>query len=168
MKLPTKGIDESLHGLGGIEEFPSKNRVFSKREKLKNVNPKELVNPSDLALIKAVWIHHKELGKPPKSRAPKLVKPKTKVITREENDPLNLTQDRNPGGHKENRASFPNQIQHKVSIIHGSNPTLEKRGRKNRGRIRQCTGGAVSRKEKHMQCCFPPLPFNLLTSLAKD
>ena len=105
------------------------------------------MNPSDLALIKAVWIHHKELGKPPKSRAPKLVKPKTKVITREENDPLNLTQDQNPGGHKEDRASFPNQIQHKVSIIHGSNPTLEKRGRKNRER-EEAHGGEVSRKEK--------------------
>ena len=46
---------------------------------------------------------------------------------------MNLTQDRNPGGHKEDRVSFPNQIQYKVSIIHGSNPTLEKRGRKNRG-----------------------------------
>ena len=45
---------------------------------------------------------------------------------------MNLTQDRNPGGHKEERASFPNQIQYKVSIIHGSNPTLVKRGRKNR------------------------------------
>ena len=87
-------------------------------QKCKNVNSRELVNPSDLALIKVVWIHHKELGKPPKSRAPKLVKPKTKVITREENDPLYLTQDRNPGGHKEDRASFPNQIQYKVSKIH--------------------------------------------------
>ena len=46
---------------------------------------------------------------------------------------MNLTQDRNPEGHKEDRAYFPNQIQYKVSIIHGSNPTLDKRGRKNRG-----------------------------------
>ena len=30
-----KGIDESLHGLGGIEEFPSKNGVFLEREKLR-------------------------------------------------------------------------------------------------------------------------------------
>ena len=93
------------------------------------------MNPSDLALIKAVWIHHKELGKPPKSRAPKLVKPKTKVI----NDPLNLTQDRNPEGHKEGRASFPIQSQYKVSKIHTPNPTLEKRGRKNRERGRRRT-----------------------------
>ena len=73
VNMSTEGINESLHGLGGIEEFPSKNGVFSKR---KNVNSRELVSPSDLVLIEAVWIHHKELGKPSKSRAPKLVKPK--------------------------------------------------------------------------------------------
>jgi hypothetical protein len=56
-------------------------------QKRKNVNSRKLVNPSDLALIKVVWIHHKELGNPPKSRSPKLVKPKMKVITREEYDP---------------------------------------------------------------------------------
>ena len=123
---------------------------FSKKNN--NINSRELVNPSDLALIKAVWIHHKELGKPPKSRAPKLVKPKTKVITREENDPLNLTQDRNPGGHKEDRASFPNQIQHKVSIIHGSNPTLEKRGRKNRERGRRRTEERSPEKKSAHPC----------------
>ena len=47
-------------------------------QKRKNVNSRELVNPSDLGLIEAVWIHHKELEKPPKSRAPKLVKSKRK------------------------------------------------------------------------------------------
>ena len=30
VNMSTEGIDESLHGLGGIEEFPSKNGVFSK------------------------------------------------------------------------------------------------------------------------------------------
>ena len=85
VNMSTKGIDESLHEMGGIADISSKNGVFKKKNK--NVNSRELVNPSDLALIKAVWIHHKELGKPSKSRAPKLVKPKTKVITREKNDP---------------------------------------------------------------------------------
>ena len=33
--MSTEGIDESLHGLGGIEEFPSKNGVFSKMQKLR-------------------------------------------------------------------------------------------------------------------------------------
>ena len=38
----------------------------------------------------------------------------------------------NPGGHKEGMASFPIQSQYKVSNLHGSNPTLEKKERKNR------------------------------------
>jgi len=35
VNIPTKGIDESLDGLGGIEEFPSKNGVFSRTQKLR-------------------------------------------------------------------------------------------------------------------------------------
>ena len=31
--MSTEGIDESVHGLGGIEEFPSKNGVFSRTQK---------------------------------------------------------------------------------------------------------------------------------------
>ena len=31
--MSTEGIDESIHGLGGIEEFPSKNGVFSRTQK---------------------------------------------------------------------------------------------------------------------------------------
>jgi len=30
--MSTEGIDESLQGLGGIEEFPSKNGVFSRTQ----------------------------------------------------------------------------------------------------------------------------------------
>jgi len=52
VNLPTKGIDDSLHGLRGIDEKPSKKGVFSKREMLKNFDPKELVNPRGFALGK--------------------------------------------------------------------------------------------------------------------
>jgi len=52
VNLLTKGIDDSLHGLRGIDEKPSNNRVFSKREKFKNNDPKELVNPRGFALGK--------------------------------------------------------------------------------------------------------------------
>ena len=73
--MSTKGIDESLHEME--ESLISRARTgFS--QKRKNVNSRELVNPNDLGLIVAVWIHHKELGKPPKSHAPKLVKSKRK------------------------------------------------------------------------------------------
>jgi hypothetical protein len=39
--MSTEGIDESLHEMRGIEEFPSKNRVFSRREKLRFERPCE-------------------------------------------------------------------------------------------------------------------------------
>ena len=34
--MTTKGIDESLHGLGGIEKIPSKIGVFSRTQKLRS------------------------------------------------------------------------------------------------------------------------------------
>ena len=52
VNIPTKGINDSLHSLRGIDEIPSMNGVFSKRETLKNVDPKELVNPRGFALGK--------------------------------------------------------------------------------------------------------------------
>ena len=56
---------------------------------------------------------------------------------------MNLMQDQNPEGHKEDRASFPNQIQYKVSKIHSPNPTLENgKGGREEGR-----GGARERGE---------------------
>ena len=67
---------------------------------------------------------------------------------------MNLMQDQNPGGHKEDRASFPNQIQYKVSKIHTPNPTLEKRkgGRKERkeeeGARREEEGGVLTRQKE--------------------
>ena len=33
--MSMEGIDESLHGLGGIEEFPNKNGVFLRTQKLR-------------------------------------------------------------------------------------------------------------------------------------
>ena len=45
VNIPTKGIDDSLHGLRGIDEIPSTNGVFSKHEKFKNFYLKEPVNP---------------------------------------------------------------------------------------------------------------------------
>ena len=75
------------------------------------------------------------------------VKIKTWLMEGKRRTKLNRIQ--NPGGHKEGRASFPIQSQYKVSKIHGSNPTLEKRGRKNREREREeVHGGEISRKEK--------------------
>ena len=62
MNLPTKGIDDSLHVLRGIDEKPSKNWVFSKRGKLKNEDPNELVISRGFALGKRSTNHVKKLG----------------------------------------------------------------------------------------------------------
>ena len=110
------------------------------------------MKPSDLGLIEAVWIHHKELGKPPKSRAQESTKEnriRHKLSTRR----TRLKRNQNPGGHKEGRASFPIQSQYKDSKIHSSNPTLEEKGRKNiregewrtggRGRWRRAGRGSI-------------------------
>jgi hypothetical protein len=52
VNISTRGIDDSLHGLRGIDKNSSKNGVFSKQETLKNNDPKELVNSRSLALGK--------------------------------------------------------------------------------------------------------------------
>ena len=39
--MSTEGINESLLDLGGIEEFPSKNGVFSKTQKLRFVETRD-------------------------------------------------------------------------------------------------------------------------------
>ena len=50
VNIPIKGIDESLHGLGGIEDLAIKNGVFSRNvKKHKNFDPRELVIPRGFA-----------------------------------------------------------------------------------------------------------------------
>ena len=49
VNISTEGIDESLHGFGRIEEFPSKNGVFSRTQ---NFDSRELVIPRSFALGK--------------------------------------------------------------------------------------------------------------------
>ena len=51
VNMSRKEMDESLHEMGVIADISSKNGVFSKN---KNVKSRELVNHSDLVLIKAV------------------------------------------------------------------------------------------------------------------
>ena len=41
VNMTTEGIDESLHGLGGIEEIPSKIGVFSRTQKLRIEDARE-------------------------------------------------------------------------------------------------------------------------------
>jgi len=69
---------------------------------------------------------------------------KIKTWLMEDKRRTKLIRIQNPGGHKEGRASFPIQSQYKVSNLHGSNPTLEKKEKKNReekGERRLVKGG---------------------------
>jgi len=52
VNVSTRGIDDSLHDLRGIDENSSKSGVFSKPETLKKFDPKKLVNSRRLALGK--------------------------------------------------------------------------------------------------------------------
>ena len=102
----------------------------------KNVNSRELVKPSDLGLIEAVWIHHKELGKPPKSRAQESTK-ENRIHHKQSTRRTRLKQNQTPREHKEERASFPDQSPYKVSRIHTSNPT-PREGREEEQEGREC------------------------------
>ena len=64
----------------------------------------------------------------------KCIKTKMKIHHKKhKRDGIGLIQ--KPRGHKEDRASFPNQIQYKLSQIHGQNYSKERnRGRKTQGR----------------------------------
>ena len=64
----------------------------------------------------------------------KCIKTKTKIHHKKhKRDGIGLIQ--KPRGHKEDRASFPNQIQYKLSQIHGQIYSKERnRGRRTQGR----------------------------------
>ena len=60
---------------------------------------------------------------------------------------MKLMQIQKPGGHKEVRASFPDQFQYKVSKIHSPKSYSKERKEEQRER-EEAHGGEVSRKEK--------------------
>ena len=70
---------------------------------------------------------------------------RTKIHHTKDIQSTRLIQIQKPRGHKEERASFPNQSQYKVSKIHTPNPTpREEEGRKNREGGRRTGEGAAS------------------------
>ena len=85
-----------------------------------------------MALSKERWIHHKELGKPPKSRALKLVKPKTKSSKTKHKSyeiELNSKPRREQGG--------LGQLSQSVSIQKLKKPYLESYHREEKGGTRK-------------------------------
>ena len=141
MNVSTEGIDESLHGLGEIEEFPSKNGVFSRIEKLRSESARESEGISTrLEVLGSLQGVTKTTRTNSTTRAQES---KTKIEFQSNNarKRKELRQDQNPGGHKEGRASFPDLSTYKVSRIHGSNPREERWSRETgRRRWRQAQG----------------------------
>ena len=79
MNIPTKRIDESLHGLGGIEEFPSKNGVFLEREKLRFEKTRDSVGFSTrLGGLESL----QRVTQSPQTRAQRTNKVKSKFIAK--------------------------------------------------------------------------------------
>ena len=105
----TEGIDESLHGLGGIEEFPSKNGVFSITQKSPIEGTRDsgefstrldgLEAPQGVKnhLETTLNLMHKEHNG------------RTKIHHTKDIQSTRLIQIQKPRGHKEERASFPDQ-----------------------------------------------------------
>ena len=110
----TEGIDKSLHGLGGIEEIPSKNGVFSRTQKHQFEGACESEGFSTRL---------EGLGTPPRSHENnknQLLTLRTRIDNENRNSTKQgtkrkgLRRDQNPGGHNEGRASFPDQFTYKV------------------------------------------------------
>ena len=113
--MSTEGIDESLHGLGGIEEFPSKNGVFSRTQKLRFEKTRDSWGFSTRldtleSLQRVMWSSRNNLS----SRAQESTN-EIEILFKESTRRRNSNRNRKPRGHKEGRASFPKQIQYKVS-----------------------------------------------------
>ena len=79
VNIPTKGIDESLHGLGGIVEFPSKNGVFLEHEKLRFEKTRDSVGFSTrLGGLESL----QRITQSSQTRAPRINKANSKFIAK--------------------------------------------------------------------------------------
>ena len=114
----TEGIDELLHGLGEIDEILSKIGVFSRTPKLQFEGARESegfrARQDGLGTPQGVT---KSSRTTPSTRAHESTR-KNRIHPKQSTKRTRFTPIQNPGGHKEDRASFPNQIHSKVSTIH--------------------------------------------------
>ena len=121
--MSSKGIDESLHGLGEIEEFPCKNGVFSRTQKLRFGKIRDSGGfGTRLDGLEALQGITKSSRNHSSSRAQESKK-ENRIRHKQSTRRMRSKRNQIPGGHKEGRASFPIQSQYKDSRIHGSNPT---------------------------------------------
>ena len=109
----TEGIDESLHGLGGIEENWSKNRVFLRTQKLQFEGARESegfrARQDGLGTPQGVTKSSRTM---PSTRARESTR-ENRIHPKQSTKRTRVTRIQNPGGHKEDWASFPTQSLYK-------------------------------------------------------
>ena len=114
VNMYTKGIDELLHGLGRIDEIRSKIGVFSRTQKLRFVVTRDFggfcTRLDGFELLQRVT---KTSRIKPSTRAHESTKVNRNSIKRGTRS-MNSNRKQMPGGHKEERASFPTQSPYKV------------------------------------------------------
>ena len=153
--MTKEGIDESLHGLGGIEEIPSKIGVFSRTQQLRFGGTRDsggystrldgfesLQRVTKTSRIKPTTLAHESTKE-------------NRISLKRGTRSMNSNRKQTPGGHKEGWASFPEQSQYKTFTNPWLKPlTLETRGREPREResardegARLCSGAGKEQRE---------------------
>ena len=114
VNMSTEGIDELLHGLGGIDEIRSKIGVFSRMQKLRFVVTRNsggyCARQDGFESLQRVT---KTSRIKPSTRAHESTKENRNSIKRGTRS-MNSNRKQTPGGHKEEMASFPTQSPYKV------------------------------------------------------
>ena len=114
-----KDSNESPHRLRGIGRNRSKSGVFSRTRKAPIEGTRDSVDFSTrLDGLESLLRVTKSSRNRPQSHAPRTKHGEPKLISWKPQS-MKLMQIQKPGGHKEVRASFPDQFQYKVSKIQG-------------------------------------------------
>ena len=167
VNMSTEGIDESLHGLGGIEEFPSKNGVFSRTQK----SPIEGTHDSGEFSTRLDGLEASQgVTKSSRNRSQshaQRTKRKNQNSSHKRHSKYKID-----SNSKASRAQGGEGLLSRSILVQSlKNPWMKFYPRERKREEQRREGGApgreVFRKEKPPPCCCPPLPFNLLTSLAK-
>jgi len=153
----TEGIDESLHGLGGIEEIPSNNGVFSRTQKLRFEETRDYGGfGTRLEGLETLQRVTQSLGNNPSSRAQESTKEnQNSSQTKHKKNEIETrsTAKRAQGG----KGLLSHAISVQVSQIHPSNPKEERKNKREerRGRRQPSEGAAdlvyLWRKERERE-----------------
>ena len=104
VNLSMEGINELLHEMGGIEEYPSKNGVFSKTQECRFERARE---SKEICTKQKGVDSHKELREPPQIRSPWTHKRKSKIHHKEGARRTELNTIESPEGTRREGPPFP-------------------------------------------------------------